>query len=263
MKESSIKISKYENGIVRVTLDRPELHNAFDDVMISALAAAFNQLDSDESIRVLILDATGKNFSAGADLNWMKKMAENSYAENYADSRNLAQLMSRLYKMKCTTIAAVQGAAFGGGAGLVACCDIAVASNNAIFCFSEVKLGLIPAVISPYVVKAIGDRAATRYFSTAERFDAKRAVEIGLLSECVDPDELAGAVMSIAESIVKNGPEAVFEAKALIRGVSGKPIDDDLILMTADKIAQIRSSSQGKEGVNAFLSKRKADWDQK
>lgn len=262
MNNSRITISKYENGIVRVTLNQPEIHNAFDAELIAQLTATFNDLDHDKSVRVLILDAMGKSFSAGADLNWMKKMAEYSHDENYADSQHLADLMSSLYRMKCPTIAAVQGAAYGGGVGLVACCDIAISSNNARFCFSEVKLGLIPAVISPYVVRAIGERAAKRYFTTAELFDAKRATELGLISESVDQDDLASKVMSLAELIIMNGPEAVIGAKQLINDVTHKPIDDQLKKMTADRITKIRASDQGKEGVNAFLEKRKANWGQ-
>ncbi len=262
MNNSAIKISKYENGIVRVTLNQPEIHNALDEELIAQLTATFKDLDNDKSVRVLILDAAGKSFSAGADLNWMKKMAEASYAENYQDSQNLADLMSSLYLMKCPTITAVQGAAYGGGVGLVACCDIAIASKSASFRFSEVKLGLIPAVIGPYIVRAIGERAAKRYFTTAEALDANRATELGLISESVDQDELAAKVISIAELIINNGPEAVFEAKQLINDVTNRSINEQLITMTADRIAVIRASGQGKEGVNAFLTKRKANWEQ-
>ncbi|NQV42757.1 MAG: enoyl-CoA hydratase/isomerase family protein [Candidatus Marinimicrobia bacterium] len=262
MNNSAIKISKYETGIVRVTLNQPEIHNAFDEECIGQLTATFKDLDNDKSVRVLILDAAGKSFSAGADLNWMKKMAEYSYDENDKDSQALADLMSTLYQMKCPTIAAVQGSAYGGGVGLVACCDIAIASRNASFCFSEVKLGLIPAVISPFVVKAIGERAAKRYFITAERFDANRALELGLISESVDEGDLAARVMSIAELIIDNGPEAVIAAKELINDVSNKSLDDQLKMMTANRIAEMRASNQGKEGVNAFLEKRKANWEQ-
>lgn len=261
MNSSNIKISNYENGIVRVTLNRPEIHNAFGEELIAQLTSTLLELDGDKSVRVLILDAAGKSFSAGADLNWMRKMAEYSHDENFEDSSYLADLMSSLYNMKCPTIAAVQGAAFGGGVGLVACCDIAIASSNASFCFSEVKLGLIPAVISPYVIRAISERAAKRYFVTAEKFDAQEANELGLISEVVKQDDLNPKVMSIAEQILNNGPEAVIEAKQLIMDVNGKPIDGTLRNMTANKIAGIRASSQGKEGVSAFLDKRKANWE--
>ena len=263
MNHSAINISNYQNGIVRVTLNRPDIHNAFDDELIAQLTSTFLELDQDDSIRVLILDAAGKSFSAGADLNWMKKMSEYSLEDNLQDSQCLADLMSSLHGMRCSTIASVQGAAYGGGVGLVACCDIAVASMNASFCFSEVKLGLIPAVISPYVVQAIGARAAKRYFLTAERFGAKRAAALGLISEFVHETELEASVMSLAELIIENGPEAVTQAKQLIKDVEGQPIDAHLQRMTAHRIATIRASSQGKEGVNAFLEKRKANWGKK
>jgi len=262
MTHSNIKIEDYENGIVRLTLNQPEIHNAFDDQLIAELTVAIEELDKDSSVRVMILDAAGKSFSAGANLNWMRRMAEYSREENYRDSVQLAGLMSCLYKMRCPTIAAVQGSAFGGGVGLVACCDIAIASEKASFCLSEVKLGLIPAVISPYVVKAIGERAAKRYFVTAERFNAKRAQKLGLISEVVNPDELNNKVLAIAELIINNGPDAVVSAKSLINKVVNKHVDGQLRAMTASKIADIRASIQGKEGVSAFLEKRKPEWDQ-
>ena len=261
MNRENINIFRLENGIVRVSLNRPEIHNAFDDELIARLTATIKELDQDSSVRVLILGAEGKSFSAGADLNWMKKMAGYSKAENLQDSKYLAELMSSLYQMKCPTIASVQGAAFGGGVGLVACCDIAIASTNASFCLSEVKLGLIPAVISPYVIGAIGERAAKRFFVTAERFDAKRAAEMGLISEWVNPEDLETKVMSLAQLIAKNGPEAVLEAKRLIIDVAGRKFDAGLRDMTAERIATIRASKQGKEGVNAFLEKRPASWE--
>lgn len=262
MNKSTITISDLENGIVRVTLNQPDIHNAFDEQLIAELTTTVKTLDADESVKVMILDAAGKSFSAGANLNWMRRMADYSREENYQDSVQLAALMSAIYEMKCPTIAAVQGAAYGGGVGLVACCDIAIASEKASFCLSEVKLGLIPAVISPYVVKAIGERAAKRYFVTAERFKADRAKELGLLSEVVTADELESTVMSIAESIINNGPAAVLEAKHLVNSVVGKPIDGPLRALTATRIADIRASAQGKEGVSAFLEKRKPVWDQ-
>jgi methylglutaconyl-CoA hydratase len=257
-----IKITDNENGIVQLTLNQPEIHNAFDDKLIAELTVAFKELDNDPTVKVLILDSEGKSFSAGADLNWMRRMADYSQHENFQDSEQLAGLMSTLYKMKCPTIAAVQGAAFGGGVGLVACCDIAIASEKSSFCLSEVKLGLIPAVISPYVVKAIGERAAKRYFVTAERFKAKRAEQLGLVSEVVSAEELATRVMSIAELIINNGPEAVIDAKEIINDVVNQPINGPLRTMTASRITEIRASLQGKEGVSAFLEKRQAIWDE-
>ena len=262
MNNSYIKITDHENGIVQITLTQADIHNAFDEKLIAQLTTTLIELDKDFTVRAVILDAEGKSFSAGAELNWMKRMANYSLEENYIDSQELAGLMSTLYKMKCPTIAAVQGAAFGGGVGLVACCDIAIASEKAIFCLSEVKLGLIPAVISPYVVKAIGERAAKRYFVTAERFNAGRAAQLGLISEVVSPDDLNDKVMSIAEMIINNGPDAVLDAKDIINNVVNQPITGQLSAMTASRIADIRASDQGKEGIAAFLEKRQPVWDQ-
>jgi len=260
MTNKSTKLTNYQNGIFRITLSKPQVHNAFDQQLISELLQLLHDLDQDKTVRVLILDAEGQSYSAGADLNWMKKMATYSRDENYQDSMKLAELMSTLFEMKCSTIAAVQGAAYGGGVGLVACCDIAISSDQASFCLSEVKLGLIPAVISPYVVKAIGQRAAKRYFMTAERFDANQATQLGLISETVARDKLDDRVMSIAERIIANGPTAVVKAKQLIHEVDGEPIDPGLQHRTAERIADTRASNEGREGVNAFLEKRSANW---
>ncbi len=262
MNNSYIKITDHENGIVQITLTQADIHNAFDEKLIAQLTTTLIELDKDFTVRAVILDAEGKSFSAGADLNWMKRMANYSREENYRDSQELAGLMSTLYKMKCPTIAAVQGAAFGGGVGLVTCCDIAIASEKAIFCLSEVKLGLIPAVISPYIVKAIGERAAKRYFVTAERFNAGRAAQLGLVSEVVSADDLNEKVMAIAELIINNGPDAVLDAKDIINTVVNQPITGQLSVMTASRIADIRASDQGKEGMAAFLEKRRPVWDQ-
>jgi methylglutaconyl-CoA hydratase len=262
MENSSLIVTNHANGIVQVTLNQPEIHNAFDDHLIAQLTMTFKQLDNNKAVKLVILDATGKSFSAGANLNWMKKMADYSHQENLQDSQQLAELMATLYQMKCPTIAAVQGAAIGGGVGLVSCCDIAIASERASFCLSEVKLGLIPAVISPYVVKAIGERAAKRYFVTAERISASKAEQIGLVSEIVSVEELSSRVMDVARLIISNGPEAIINAKAIVNVVVNRPIDDELRTMTASKIADIRASAEGKEGVAAFLEKRQTIWDQ-
>ncbi|PCJ45164.1 MAG: hypothetical protein COA74_14940 [Gammaproteobacteria bacterium] len=256
----TIIVNQQTNGIARIQLNQPQIHNAFDDVLIADLTEALIQLNGDPAVKVLILGAEGKSFSAGADLNWMRKMADYSRDENHQDSLLLADLMSVLYTMKCPTIAAVQGAAFGGGVGLVACCDIALASEKASFCLSEVKLGLLPAVISPYVVKAIGERAAKRYFVTAERFNANRAAELGLVSEVVAPEELENKVLALAQVIINNSSPAVKDAKLIINDVLNKEIDGQLKSMTANRIANIRASSEGKEGISAFLEKRQANW---
>jgi len=247
-------------GLATVTMNRPELHNAFDDLLIAELTKELRRLDADPQVRVVILAASGKSFSAGADLNWMRRMADYSRQENLADSISLAGLMSTLNRLSKPTIALVQGAAYGGGVGLVACCDIALATDRATFCLSEVKLGLIPAVISPYVVEAIGSRAARRYFLTAERFDAAEAQRLGLVHELVAADELRARGESLAALLVQNGPSALTEAKKLLAVLTNTPIDDAMIAETARRIADIRSSDEGKDGVSAFLQKRPPVW---
>ncbi|WP_235727501.1 enoyl-CoA hydratase/isomerase family protein [Kangiella shandongensis] len=247
-------------GVGRITLTRGEIHNAFDDQLIEDLTNAFRRLEANPSVEVVVLQAEGKSFSAGADLNWMRRMADYTWEENYKDSQGLAELMHTIYTLKKPTVAVVQGAAFGGGVGLVACCDIVVASERASFCLSEVKLGLIPAVISPYVVKAIGERQAQRYFLSAERFKAPQAEEFGLVHEVVAEDELHNKADEMIAGLLANGPEAVRAAKDLIKAVAGKAIEQDVLDETAKRIADIRASEQGKEGLNAFLEKRPADW---
>lgn len=243
-----------------VTLNRPELHNAFDDAMIAALTEALLAVEADERARVVVLAANGKSFSAGADLNWMKRMAAYSEAENQADAAALARLMRTLDRLAKPVIAQVQGSAFAGGLGLVACADIAIAAEGAQFAVTEVRLGLIPGVISPYLVTAIGARAARRYFLTAERFDAREAHRLGLVHAVVPPAELTATVRKLAETLVEAGPRALAECKALIRDVSRGPIDDGLVAETARRIAAIRVSPEGREGIGAFLDKRKPAW---
>jgi methylglutaconyl-CoA hydratase len=250
-----------QGAIGIVTLNRAERHNAFDEVLIAELITAFKQLDTDKSVRVVVLSAVGKSFSAGADLNWMKRMAEYSIEENFADSRKLAELMRVLDGMGKPTIARVQGPAYGGGVGLIACCDIAVGVSTASFALSEVKLGLIPAVISPYVISAMGKRNARRYFTTAERFDAAEAYRIGLLHELVQSeDAMDERINEIVEALLANGPNAIALTKALIAAVGDRPITYALVEDTAERISVIRASDEGKEGVNAFLQKRKPSW---
>jgi len=206
------------------------------------------------------LGSEGKSFSAGADLGWMKRMASYSYKENLRDAGALALMLKTLNQMPQPTIARVQGAAFGGAVGLVSCCDMAVAATNASFSLSEVKIGLVPATISPYVIAAIGERWARRYFLTAERFDAQRAMQIGLVNEAVNAEQLDQQINSLIEALLVNGPEAVMAAKQLVFDVSGKPIDQNLIDHSCEVIAAIRVSEQGQEGLNAFLEKRKPHW---
>ncbi len=248
------------NGVATLTMNRPDVHNAFDDVLIAELTERLRHLDNDARVRVVVLAANGKSFSAGADLNWMKRMARYSEAENLRDAMHLAGLMHTLDRMRKPTIARVQGAAFGGGVGLVACCDMAVAARGAQFCLSEVRLGLIPAVISPYVVQAIGARAARRYFLTAERFDAAEAHHLGLASQVVDADRLDEAVSALTDHLLKGGPHAIAAAKDLIAAVNDRPIEMPVVEDTARRIAQQRASAEGREGVAAFLEKRAAAW---
>ena len=249
-----------EHGRATITLNRPEMHNAFDDTLISALTSELKRLEQDANVRVVLLAARGKSFSSGADLNWMRRMADYSFEENLADAIELADLMKTLANLAKPTIAVVQGAAIGGGVGLVACCDIAIASENVSFCLSEVKLGLIPAVISPYVAAAIGSRATRRYFLTAERFDAAEAHRLGLVQEVVKPDELDARVETLSHLLLQNGPYAMASVKALVTEVALSYLDDDLIADTAERIAEIRASDEGREGLSAFLEKRKPHW---
>jgi methylglutaconyl-CoA hydratase len=246
--------------IATVTLNRPEIHNAFDETLIAALTAAFVSLDDNDEVRVVVLAAAGRSFCAGADLNWMKRMAGFGKDENLADANALAAMLRTLYALSKPTIARVSGAAYGGGVGLVAACDIALAVPEATFALSEAKLGLIPATIGPYVIEAIGARQARRYFLTAERFDAAEARRIGLVHEVVDTDALDARIDAVAATLLAAGPAAQLECKALIRGVAHRPIDDDVIAGTARHIAAVRASPEGREGVAAFLGKRKAAW---
>jgi len=255
--------AEIEDGVATICMNRPDVHNAFDDVLIVALTEELRRLDQLPEARVIVLAASGKSFSAGADLNWMRRMAKYSREENLGDATALAGLMRTLDGVKKPTIARVQGAAFGGGVGLVACCDIAIASTEAAFSLSEVRLGLIPSVISPYVIAAIGERAARRYFLTAERFDAAEARRIGLVHEVVHADALDAAVATMAAQLLKGGPRALAAAKQLIADVSRRPMDDALSAETARRIATIRTDSEGQEGLAAFFEKRPPAWTKK
>lgn len=252
------------SGIVTLTINRPEYHNAFDDVLIAEMIDALDSIEKDSSARLLVLRSEGGSFSAGADLNWMSRMANYSYEENKADAVQLASLMQKLNQLSKSTIAIVQGAAFGGGVGLVSCCDIAIASTKAVFCLSEVRLGLIPAVISPYVIAAIGQRAARRYFATAERFDAQQALRLGLVHEVVEGSvegtEMEIIINDLIDNILRGGPKAQSEAKEMVLSVSGKNITESLIEETTKRITSVRCSDEAKEGMKAFLEKRSPDW---
>jgi methylglutaconyl-CoA hydratase len=247
-------------GIATLWLDRPDRHNAFDDELIRELIGAIDGLGKDRALRVVVLAGKGKSFSAGADLGWMRRMADASEAKNEEDAADLAELMHRLNSLAKPTIALVQGAALGGGVGLVAACDLAVAATDAVFALSEVRLGLIPAVISPYVIAAIGPRAARRYFLTAERFDAATAERLGLVHAVVQTDQLWAEGMRLAALLVQNPPVAMAEAKRLIADVAGRPVDAALRAETARRIAKLRSGAEAREGVSAFLEKRKPRW---
>jgi methylglutaconyl-CoA hydratase len=251
---------KTQDGVARVTLDRPEIRNAFDDALIARLTEALRALDADASVRAVVLAGNGPAFCAGADLNWMKRMAGYTYEQNLADARALAGLLRVLDRMSKPTVARVHGPAFAGGVGLVAACDIAVGSQEARFCLSESKLGLSPATISPYVVRAMGARAAHRYFLTAEVFDASEAYRIGLLTAVSASEKLDAEIDEILEHLVQGGPAALRKIKDLIARVSSGEIDDAMIDDTAKRIAEIRVSPEGREGIGSFLEKRKASW---
>jgi methylglutaconyl-CoA hydratase len=248
------------NGVAWVTLNRPEVRNAFDDALISGLRKAFDDIGGDPSVRAMVLSGNGPAFCAGADLNWMKRMAGYTYEQNRADAQALADMLAALDRMPKPTIARVHGPAFAGGTGLVAACDIAVGTPEAKFCFSEAKLGLSPATISPHVMRAIGERAARRYFLTAEVFDGKEAERIGLLTCLAEKDCLDKTIEDLLTHLLAGGPEAMKKIKDLIRAVAGRPVDDALAAETAKRIAEIRVSPEGKEGIASFLEKRKPSW---
>ena len=248
------------HGVARVTLNRPEVRNAFDDALIGLLMKAFLDIESDKSVRVVVLAGNGPAFCAGADLNWMKRMAGYGYDENVADAKALAAMLATLDRLPKPTIARVHGPVFAGGTGLVAACDIAVGTPEAKFCLSEAKLGLSPATISPYVIRAMGERLARRYFLTAEVFDAEEAFRIGMLSALVAAAELDSTVDNLVKNLLAGGPEAHAKIKQLIRDVGRRPVDDALVAETAKRIAEIRVSPEGREGIASFLEKRKASW---
>ncbi len=247
-------------AVAWVTLNRPEVRNAFDDALIANLTLVFGKVESDPEVRALVLAGAGPAFCAGADLNWMKRMAGYSYEQNLADARALAAMLKALDRMPKPTLARVHGPAFAGGTGLVAACDIAIGTPRAEFALTEAKLGLSPATISPYVLRAIGARAARRYFLTAERFDADEAQRLGLLSAVVDPDVLDATIGRLLDHLLQGGPMALAAIKDLVRTVAIAPVDDALIEDTARRIAEIRVSAEGREGIASFLEKRRSAW---
>lgn len=260
MDPATVQTQISERGVARVVINRPEKHNAFDDSMIRGLRQAFHRLAADASVRVIVLSSSGKHFSAGGDLAWMQRMAEFDRDDNLQDAEDLAGMLRDLRQIPQPTIAQVQGAAFGGAVGLVSCCDIAIAASTARFALSEVRIGLIPATIGPYVVAAIGERAARRFFVTGEAFDARSALRHGLVSEVVAPEDLDATVSQLCDTLLDNGPQAVRAAKDLITEICGLPASDELILETCRRIANLRVSEEGQEGLKAFLEKRPPSW---
>ncbi|MGH8851906.1 MAG: enoyl-CoA hydratase/isomerase family protein [Casimicrobiaceae bacterium] len=246
--------------IAVVTLNRPEVHNAFDQALVRELTAVLKRLERDVTVRAVVLAGAGKSFCAGADLNWMREMATFSRAQNLADAGALARMLDTLNRLSKPTIARVHGAAYGGGVGLVACCDVAFGAAEASFALSEGRLGLIPATVGPYVIDAIGARAARRYFLTGERFDAQEACRLGLLHDLAPLPELDARINDVLGALLITGPVAQAESKDLIRAVARRPIDGRLIAGTARRIARVRASPEAREGIAAFLGKRKASW---
>jgi methylglutaconyl-CoA hydratase len=246
--------------VATIWMNRPEVFNAFNEQLIADLTDACRMLDMDPAVRVVVLAGRGKHFSAGADLNWMRRAAEGSEADNLEDARRFARMLQTLSRMSKPTIARIQGAALGGGTGLAAACDMAVASEDAVFSTSEVKFGIIPAVISPYVLRAIGPRQALRYFQTAERISAGRALTLGLVSEVTPVDALDVGVAALIEPLLAGAPSAQKAAKDLIEAIKGRPIDEDTLEDTARRIARQRATAEGRDGVAAFLDKRPPAW---
>ncbi len=258
--QSQVRCSIDPKGVARVTLDRPERHNAFDDAMIASLRDHFKALGNDPEVRVVVLQAEGRSFSAGGDLAWMQRMADYDYAHNLTDAQALAAMLHALKNLPQPTIARVQGSAFGGAVGLIACCDIAIASTEARFGLTEARIGLIPATIGPYVVEALGPRWARRLFITAERFSAQLAETIGLIHELHDGEVLDERVETILGELLKNSPQAIREAKRLAGDLVYQAVDQTLMDDTSARIAQIRVSEEGQDGLQSFLGKRPPRW---
>jgi methylglutaconyl-CoA hydratase len=253
-------IVEFTHQVATVTLNRPDVRNAFNETMIGELTAVFRELSERDDVRAVVLGANGKAFCAGADLNWMKKMAGYSDDENRADALRLADMLWSIYRCSKPVIARVNGDAYAGGMGLIAACDIVIAVDTAHFCLSEARLGLIPATIAPYVIRALGERASRRYFATAEQFDCATALRLGFVSEAVGEDKLDDTVQQLAAILCSNGPRAVRACKQLVQDIAGRELDRALIEETATRIAQVRASAEGREGVASFLEKRAPVW---
>jgi methylglutaconyl-CoA hydratase len=257
---NTLDIRRPNAHVAEVYLNRPEVRNAFNDGVIAELTAAFRELGADPQLRVIVLGGHGKAFCAGADLSWMRAMADYTWEQNHADASALAHMLWTLWNCPLPIVGRVQGDCYAGGVGLAAVCDVLVASDNVHFCLSEAKLGLLPATIGPYVVRSLGEQASRRYFTTAERFSAAKAHALGFVHELVTPDALDAKVGEIVAALVANGPAAVKACKQLVKDVGARPIDPSLRDDTARRIADIRASAEGKEGVQAFLSKREPNW---
>lgn len=254
-------ITEVDGAVGILTLNRPARHNALDETLIAEITAGLLALDADPKVRVVVLSSAGKSFCAGADMRWLKRETGNSVQENLHDARHLGRLMMTLNTLGKPTLARVQGPTFGSGIGLVACCDIAIATYDAQFAFSDVKLGITPAVVTPFIMAATGERFLRRYTLSAERFSAAEAYRIGLVHEVVPDDEaLDDALMEIVEGLLKNGPQAMAECKSLLRSFSAHPVDEETIEEAAQRMARGRSSPEGREGLAAFIEKRKPNW---
>jgi methylglutaconyl-CoA hydratase len=255
----SLEIDR-DGAVATLWMNRPEVHNAFNAQLIADLTAACRELGADDATRVVILAGRGKSFSAGGDLNWMRAAGQASVEDNLEDARRLAVMLRTLAELRKPTIARVHGAALGGGLGLASACDLCVAATGAVFATSEVRLGLIPATIGPYVIRAIGERQAYRFFQTAERIDAVRAREIGLVHEVAAPEDLDARIRELTDALLQGGPLAQAAAKELIRAVANRPVDDELLEDTARRIATLRATAEAREGLAAFLEKRQPAW---
>ena len=260
MSDAVLHVRRPSIHVAEVWLNRPEVRNAFNDEMIAALTATFTELSANETLRVVVLGAHGKAFCAGADLNWMKAMAGYSWDENRADAQKLADMLWTLDQCPVPVIGRIQGDCYAGGMGLAAICDVLVAADSATFCLSEARLGLLPATISPYVVRALGEQASRRYMVTAERFSAAHAHALGFVHELCSSETLDAKIDELVTTLVANGPTATRACKRLVRDIAGVPLTPELRAETARRIADIRASDEGKEGLQSFLGKRKPSW---
>lgn len=256
----TLDIRRPSKHVAEVWLNRPDVRNAFNDQVIVELTGTFRALGAEPDLRAIVLGGHGKAFCAGADLNWMRSMADYDWARNHADASALAEMLWTIYQCPLPVVGRIHADCYAGGVGLAAVCDVLVAADSASFCLSEARLGLLPGTIAPYVIKAMGEQAARRYFISAERFSAARAAELGFVHECVAADQLDAKVGEIVAALVANGPAAVKACKRLVQDLAGQPITPELRSDTARRIADIRASDEGKEGVQSFLNKRAPDW---